>query len=53
MIAGGIHKKAFQEIEDDEISLKAENKRLRLSFIMKINRSDSVSSGIILIGSNC
>ena len=23
-------KKAFQEIEDDEISLKAENKRLRL-----------------------
>ena len=23
-------KKAFQEIEDDEVSLKAENKRLRL-----------------------
>ena len=47
-------KKAFQEIEDDEISLKAENKRLRLSFKNEnqIARSDSVFSSIILIGLN-
>jgi len=37
-------KKAFQEIEDDEISLKAENKRLRLSFKMKINTSVPIRS---------
>ena len=32
-----IKKKAFQEIEDDEMSLKAENKRLRPSFKLIIS----------------